>query len=199
MQRLTAVPRRFFARISISEPSSLERLTRPPPDGVLPLPGHSAAVQTPAGEVPVDVTAVDVFAAAARLRGTLPRTPVTHARKLSSALGVDLFFKHEQQHVTGSFKERGARNALMLLSPEAAARGVAAASAGNHALALAHHGRLCVCGCCARLPPRPRPLTRPHRPLPQTWHSSDGVHADTRAPHEGAKLQGARRARDYRG
>jgi len=134
--------RRGFARISISEPSSLASLTSPPPDGVLPLPGHSGATQTPSGEVPVGVAAVDVFAAAARLRGALPRTPVTHARKLSSLLGVDLFFKHEQTHVTGSFKERGARNALLLLSPEAAKRGVAAASAGNHALALAHHGRL---------------------------------------------------------
>lgn len=136
----TSLRARAFARISISEPSTFA-LTTPAPDGVLPLPGHSAAVQTPAGEVPVDVTAVDVFAAAARLRGTLPRTPVTHARKLSEQLGMEVFLKHEQTHVTGSFKERGARNALLLLEPKAAARGVAAASAGNHALALAYHGR----------------------------------------------------------
>ena len=41
---------------------------------------------------------------------------------------------------TGSFKERGARNALLKLSPEAKKLGVVVASAGNHALALAHHG-----------------------------------------------------------
>jgi threonine dehydratase len=43
---------------------------------------------------------------------------------------------------TGSFKERGARNALLLLSPEQKKRGVIAASAGNHASALAYHGQL---------------------------------------------------------
>ena len=41
---------------------------------------------------------------------------------------------------TGSFKERGARNALLKLSPEAKKLGVVATSAGNHALALAYHG-----------------------------------------------------------
>ncbi len=42
---------------------------------------------------------------------------------------------------TGSFKERGARNALLQFTPEQRQRGVIAASAGNHALALAFHGR----------------------------------------------------------
>jgi hypothetical protein len=67
---------------------------------------------------------------------------------------------------TGSFKERGARNALLRLSPEAKLRGVVAASAGNHALALAYHGaklnipvtvvmpsvRARTAACCALLP-----------------------------------------------
>ena len=117
-------------------------LTCPPPDGIHPLPGYSHAIKTQDGEDAVEITAVDVFGAAARLRGSLPRTPVTYSKKLSNALGMEIYFKHEQTHATGSFKERGARNALLQLSSEAAKRGVAAASAGNHALALAHHGAL---------------------------------------------------------
>ena len=117
-------------------------LANPASDGIHPLPGHSHAVKTSAGEEPVEITAVDVFGAAARLRGSLPRTAISHSRKLSAALGMDIYFKHEQTHATGSFKERGARNALLQLDSAAAKRGVAAASAGNHALALAHHGAL---------------------------------------------------------
>src|SRR5581483_5590338 len=50
--------------------------------------------------------------------------------------------KRDYEQVTGSFKERGARNALLSLNPEQRARGVVAASAGNHALGLARHGGL---------------------------------------------------------
>ena len=53
-----------------------------------------------------------------------------------------LFCKLENLQRTGSFKERGARNALLLLDHAQAERGVIAASAGNHALGLAYHGRL---------------------------------------------------------
>ncbi len=56
-------------------------------------------------------------------------------------LGVELFNKKEFVHVTGSFKERGARYAIMKLSPEEKMKGVSAASAGNHALALCYHGQ----------------------------------------------------------
>jgi len=54
--------------------------------------------------------------------------------------GCSIHLKKEQSQVTGSFKERGARNAIMSLSEEQRRRGVIAASAGNHALALAWHG-----------------------------------------------------------
>ena len=50
--------------------------------------------------------------------------------------------KTDFQQFTGSFKERGARNALMALSAENKLKGVVAASAGNHATALAYHGKL---------------------------------------------------------
>ena len=59
---------------------------------------------------------------------------------LSSILGLDLYLKKEYELRTGSFKERGARNALLKLSDEERKIGVIAASAGNHALALAYHG-----------------------------------------------------------
>ena len=55
---------------------------------------------------------------------------------------MQIFCKHDNLQRTGSFKERGARNALSLLSPEQQKRGVIAASAGNHAQALAYQGKL---------------------------------------------------------
>ena len=54
---------------------------------------------------------------------------------------MEIHLKHEWEQATGSFKERGARNALLALDEEQCKRGVIAASAGNHALALAYHGR----------------------------------------------------------
>ena len=71
----------------------------------------------------------------------IARTSVHRSRKLSQLLGADVVLKAEYAHETGSFKERGARNALLQLPASARARGVVAASAGNHALALAYHGR----------------------------------------------------------
>jgi threonine dehydratase len=82
-----------------------------------------------------------VLAAQRRLSGAVAFTPCIESPRLSARIGCQVFCKHEQLQVTGSFKERGARNALSLLSPAAAKRGVIAASAGNHALGLAWHGR----------------------------------------------------------
>ena len=83
----------------------------------------------------------DIAIAATRIRGGVVRSPVTHSYWLSQLCGCDVFLKHEQFQFTGSFKERGARNALMSLSEEKKAKGVVAASAGNHALALSWHGK----------------------------------------------------------
>ncbi len=87
------------------------------------------------------VTAEDVTAAAERIRGAVQRTPCHRSAALSDLCGCDVYAKLEYLQPTGSFKERGARNTLVQLSDEARSRGVIAASAGNHAQALAWHGR----------------------------------------------------------
>ena len=86
------------------------------------------------------VTFDDILAARARIAGQVDRTPVRHSRKLSQLTGAEVWIKYDNLHFTGSFKERGALNRLLQLSPEERTRGVVAASAGNHAQALAYHG-----------------------------------------------------------
>jgi threonine dehydratase len=88
------------------------------------------------------VTIDDVRSAAGRIAGGVQRTPCLRSDWLSPLCGVELFLKREHRQRTGSFKERGARNALLRLPREQQQRGVIAASAGNHALALACHGQL---------------------------------------------------------
>lgn len=86
------------------------------------------------------VTFADIEAARARIAGQVDRTPARHSRRLSQLTGAEVWVKYDNLHFTGSFKERGALNRLLLLSPEERRRGVVAASAGNHAQALAYHG-----------------------------------------------------------
>ena len=81
-------------------------------------------------------------AAAARIKGSVLNTPCPLSIPLSEETGMQVYCKMENLQRTGSFKERGARNALLMLSPEAQHRGVIAASAGNHALGLSYHGQL---------------------------------------------------------
>lgn len=69
-------------------------------------------------------------------------TPLMPAPRLSELTGATILIKHENMHPTGSFKERGALNKLLSLTPEERSRGVIAMSAGNHAQAVAHHARL---------------------------------------------------------
>src|SRR3954464_13190927 len=84
----------------------------------------------------------DVEAAAGRIADGIARTPCVHSIPLSDLTGMQIYCKLEYLQRTGSFKERGARNALLQLSPEQKSRGVIAASAGNHALGLSYHGQL---------------------------------------------------------
>ena len=81
----------------------------------------------------------DIEAARQRLKGAIYETPCPYSQTLSAISGANCFVKLENLQMTGSFKERGAANLLMQLGAEAKARGVAAASAGNHGLAVAFH------------------------------------------------------------
>jgi len=88
------------------------------------------------------VTLTDVRAAGDRIAGRVLRSPCPRSIPLSELVGADVFCKLDLLQRTGSFKERGAANALLQLDAAARARGVVAASAGNHALGLSYHGRL---------------------------------------------------------
>ena len=88
-----------------------------------------------------DLRAVDVFIAARRLRGVVKRTALRHSPALSEIAGGDVFLKLEAEQITGSFKLRGAFNAIAALPAEVRERGVAASSAGNHGLGVAYSAR----------------------------------------------------------
>ncbi|MEI8227136.1 MAG: threonine ammonia-lyase [Planctomycetota bacterium] len=88
------------------------------------------------------LTLTDIHAAHERIRSGIYRSPCPPSIPLSDLTGSEIFCKLDLLQRTGSFKERGARNALLLLDDAQKARGVVAASAGNHALGLAYHGKL---------------------------------------------------------
>ncbi|MFS0715189.1 threonine ammonia-lyase [Microbacterium sp. 2P01SA-2] len=82
-------------------------------------------------------TPADLDAAAAVLDGVVTRTPMEYSEHLSDVLGVPVHLKLENLQRTGSFKIRGATYRLSRLTEEERARGVVAASAGNHAQGVA--------------------------------------------------------------
>lgn len=89
------------------------------------------------------VKLADIHAARGRIRPGIVQTPCKASLAFEAEIPCRLFWKFENLQRTGSFKDRGALNRLLLLSPEERARGVVTASAGNHAQALAYHcGRL---------------------------------------------------------
>lgn len=85
--------------------------------------------------------AADVLAAAHRLRGVVRRTPLVRSAPLSRLAGGDVLLKLECEQTTGSFKLRGAYNALASLPEDVRERGVVASSAGNHGLGVAYAAR----------------------------------------------------------
>jgi len=92
------------------------------------------------------VTFADISRAHVQIKGGIRRTPCEKAQFLSELLGANIYLKTELQQFTGSFKERGALNSILSLQREFGKEkmretGVIAASAGNHALALSHHGK----------------------------------------------------------
>ena len=88
------------------------------------------------------VTLGDVEAARRRIGKGIYVSPCVESIPLSQLTGAHIYCKLDYLQRTGSFKERGARNALELLPAEVRRRGVVAASAGNHALGVAYHGSL---------------------------------------------------------
>ncbi|RME68058.1 MAG: threonine ammonia-lyase [Verrucomicrobia bacterium] len=88
------------------------------------------------------VTLESIQAARAHIRDAVALTPCPESIPLSEITGARIFCKLDCFQRTGSFKERGARNALSQLDAARRQRGVIAASAGNHALGLAYHGSL---------------------------------------------------------
>lgn len=89
---------------------------------------------------PATLTLADVLAAAERIKGAVVRTPTMRSETLSRITGAEVYLKFENHQFTAAYKERGALNALLQLTPEQRAKGVIAASAGNHSQGLSYHG-----------------------------------------------------------
>lgn len=88
------------------------------------------------------ISPVELYRARQRIQGLVRQTPLEHSPSLSRLLGAPVYIKLESQQITGSFKLRGASNAIAQLSDEQKAKGVVAASTGNHGRALAHAARV---------------------------------------------------------
>ncbi len=117
------------------------RPVEPPPPATTPseAPGGSSGSQDAAspGEAHVGPTIAEIEAAAAMLRDVAVLTPLEESRWLSKIAGGPVYLKAENLQRAGSFKIRGAYVRMARLSPEERARGVVAASAGNHAQGVA--------------------------------------------------------------
>jgi threonine dehydratase len=87
------------------------------------------------------ISLTDVLAARERIRGYVSVTPCPLSEPFSELCGAEIYFKLENLQRTGSFKDRGAANKLALLTADERARGVVAASAGNHAQGVAYNAR----------------------------------------------------------
>lgn len=88
------------------------------------------------------VTLDSIRAARDRIAGAIYHTPCPFSYMLSRLCNSQVYCKLDHLQVTGSFKERGARNKLLLMDEKQRQAGAVAASAGNHGLGLAYHGQL---------------------------------------------------------
>ncbi|CAM8638758.1 MULTISPECIES: threonine ammonia-lyase [Sphingobium] len=91
--------------------------------------------------LPLPITVDDILAARTRIAGSIVKTPTLISQTLSNMLGCNVYLKFENLQFTAAYKERGALNRLIQLDDAAKAKGVIAASAGNHAQGLAYHGK----------------------------------------------------------
>ena len=85
------------------------------------------------------VTLAEIHAAMARIRDSIYLSPCARSEDMSQLTGNSVYLKLDNLQRTGAFKERGALNKLLTLTEDERARGVIAASAGNHAQGLAYH------------------------------------------------------------
>jgi threonine dehydratase len=132
----------------------------------------------------VPPTFKDIQTAAALIQPALVRTPTRHSRTLSEIAGCEVWLKFENRQFTASFKERGALNRILSLTPDEKKRGVAAMSAGNHAQGVAYHaGRLGIPATIVM------PVTTPFNKIKHTRdfgatvvvHGNDLIAADAEA------------------
>ena len=96
------------------------------------------------------VTLEQVKAARERIHDSVFVSPCSHSETFSQLTGNTVFLKLENTQMTGSYKERGALNKILTLTPEERSRGLIAASAGNHAQAVSYHAtkrRICAQIC----------------------------------------------------
>ena len=96
---------------------------------------------TPAAGLPLPISYADVVAAREAIGDAVIRTPCLHSRTLSEMTGAEVWLKFENLQFTAAYKERGALNKLLSLDADQRARGVIAASAGNHAQGVAYHAK----------------------------------------------------------
>jgi threonine dehydratase len=85
------------------------------------------------------VTLSQIQSALVRIRQSIPVSPCTRSETFSELTGSSIYLKLENRQRTGAYKERGALNKLLSLTAEEKSKGVIAASAGNHAQAVAYH------------------------------------------------------------
>jgi threonine dehydratase len=112
-------------------------------DAVIPAFAQRATLALRDNAMSLPVSIADIRAAAAAIDGAVLRSPMRLSRTLSQITGAAVHLKFENRQFTASFKERGALNTLLSLTPEERGRGVVAMSAGNHAQGVAYHaGRL---------------------------------------------------------
>lgn len=97
------------------------------------------ATKAAPADTPFPVSIHDVREAAQRIMGSVVRTPTLVSKTLSDLTGATVYLKFENLQFTAAYKERGALNTLLQLDDAARAKGVIAASAGNHAQGLAYH------------------------------------------------------------
>lgn len=99
----------------------------------------------------------DIFQARSRIAPYIFRTPLRESFLLSEKTGARVFLKHENWQITGSFKPRGALNRMMMLDRAERTRGIVTASAGNHALGVAHAARALGISAATIFVPRTAP------------------------------------------